>query len=455
MSTTIDSSVKILDSDNESQLNTGLWNGIKFKEQYIIQTVLEFVELLTKSYKDFPSDEVLAIVFDQIDEADDVDAIDYYKRVFKNYMKRIRRKEVTKQFEPTGIIKPANSAYNLFRAQLKEKAAKEGTKIPIKEMTSRWNSLSSDGKEVFIVKQKADMAKFNEERLKQEQLAMANGDIPMPKPKKPSGPSFALRSIVMKTTTGKFVLSEEEKETLTKKERKKRTKELHDQREAYITIGIKNFSKKEYKKMEDKYEKDMEVWKVNLEEWKSAEAKRIANIEAKANADADVSDASDDSDVESVDVQSVQKNAATKAKAQRKSPITKKEGNTVKKVEKSKGGRPKANKIHKRNIVEEVEDSSTDDESDDEEEVIVNKNVKKTAKTTNTSKTAKAAKTPDTSKTAKTAKAKTTKAKTTKANATKATKATKASTANTNDDDESNDDESNDDDSDDDESDEN
>lgn len=365
MSITIDSNVKIQDSDDELQTANGLWNGIKFQEQLILKTVLKFVEILTVTYKDFPANEVLSLVFDKLDDSEDFDALEHYNSILKRYTRKQKKKVAKKKFEPTGIDKPPNSAYNMYRVHLKEKAAKDGVKLTIKEMTDKWKSLSDESREVFEEKQKEAKAKYVEETKRQELLAMANGEIPMPKPKKPSSPAFVLRGVIMKTTVGKFTLTPEEKENLSKEEKNVKIKAFHEQREAYINKELAKYTKKEMNKMQINYEKELETYREDLEKWKAAEKNRVAKLETKAKSNAG-GDGDNENDADNEDIKEiVQTKAVKKIKGQKKSPISKKE--TISPAKKKQARKP-AKKIHTRNVVEPVEDSS----SEEEDEVVVN-----------------------------------------------------------------------------------
>ena len=370
MSITIDSNVKIQDSDDELQTANGLWNGIKFQEQLILKTVLKFVEILTATYKDFPANEVLSLVFDKLDDSEDFDALEHYNSILKRYVRKQKKRVAKKKFEPTGVDKPPNSAYNMYRVHLKEKAAKDGVKLTIKEMTDKWKSLSDESREVFEEKQKEAKAKYVEETKRQELLAMANGEIPMPKPKKPSSPAFVLRGVIMKTTAGKFTLTPEEKENLSKEEKNVKIKAFHEQREAYINKELTKYTKKEMNKMQKNYEKELETYKEDLEKWKAAENNRIAKLEAKAKSNADGDgDGDNENDADNEDIKEiVQTKAVKKIKGQKRSPISKKE--TTPPAKKKQARKP-AKKVHTRNVVEPVEDSSSEEEEDEEEDEVI------------------------------------------------------------------------------------
>ena len=277
----VESTVSVAEEEKETSNDCGIWNGIKFKSKPVLETVVKFLLICNKNYNDFPTIELLNLVFDTNHFDDDEEPIDEFQKELKKYYKTQKKKdqklERELEFVPENMEKPARSAYLLYMRKLKEENQKKENKLTKEQMIEKYNGLNVKAKNKLQKEYEETKNTYQVEVDKLRQQAIENGEIPRPKPRQPATPSIHFRSQAIKQISGQFVFTEED-DKLTGKERYSRRKQIMREKEIKIAEIISKISEKEKKEIKEIYTKNYKKYREDMEEWKKEEKKRLCKI---------------------------------------------------------------------------------------------------------------------------------------------------------------------------------
>ena len=95
----VESTVSIAEEEKETSNDCGIWDGIKFKSKPVLETVVKFILICNKNYNDFPTIELLNLVFDtnhfDDDEELEKDAVFQRKSKLTDNLPRSRKRKVS------------------------------------------------------------------------------------------------------------------------------------------------------------------------------------------------------------------------------------------------------------------------------------------------------------------------------------------------------------------------
>lgn len=277
----VESTVSIAEEEKETSNDCGIWNGIKFKSKPVLETVVKFILICNKNYNDFPTIELLNLVFDTNHFDDDEEPIIEFQKELKKHYKTQKKKnqklERELEFVPENMEKPARSAYLLYMRKLKEENIKKEIKMTKEQMIEKYNCLNVKAKNKLQKEYDELKNAYKVEVDKLRQQAIENGEISRPKPRQPATPSIHFRSQAIKQISGIFVFSEED-DKLTGKERQSKRKQIVREKETKIAEIISKISEKEKKKIQELYQENYKKYREEMEEWKKEEEKRLCKI---------------------------------------------------------------------------------------------------------------------------------------------------------------------------------
>lgn len=204
---------------------------------------LEIIDKLCTQFNGMPFEDILNLFWGE--------SRDTLEKIIKKANKREKKEEAT--FTP-GELKKPSTANILFQKQYKEECDKVQKKFNLKECSEKYKALSDKERAKYTKEAERLKAEYKVEFERLKKAAIANGDFPEEKPKRPS--------------TGYFRFMNETRPKLIEKyKNEKKSKELNNKistecAEIWNTLddSIKEKYNQEYRHEKEEFDAKMKIW---------------------------------------------------------------------------------------------------------------------------------------------------------------------------------------------------
>ena len=247
---------------------SGAWNNMMDKKERVGLTVKRFIDICSKTFKDFDAEMLLNVVWDK--------GYDSLVKTNTKYGRKEKRKEA--EFQCSIKKKPPRSGFIVFNMEYSEKCKSEGVKYENRKVSLMWRELSDVERTKYNNKAKSLNEEYHRVLDEEKAIAIKNGTIARPKPKRPINEWIIFRKEIYREVASNIKIDEEHLNSLSTDELKtKYRREIQRQIMDEILVRWKNISPETMTRLTNiKLEKRKE-YELAMQEWQKYEYDRLSN----------------------------------------------------------------------------------------------------------------------------------------------------------------------------------